>query len=305
MAGHVLVRLIDGAVERGDADPLAWGVVDVWLEDRCDDPVPLLIELATDRSLLREKALAGGEVSIAATYLLERYGDARAVKPLLGLLCSMPRSRSALLQWNAIWEVLHGMADDAVRPAIELYRRSDAPRHRAILATLLGDLRATDKEVYEILAAELTTWPCLMATYLGAHGDRRALPFLLEMFDAVSWSGFGEFDIRFVGQPMLDLCDAITALSGALSSRQWETYMRAWNLRAPAQPPPSIVPPPGREKQPEHISQEPAVMITAFTSTEFHQSALTMYGTLRNTAAKIGATPAMVHHSACTMAAVA
>jgi len=144
-----------------------------------------------------------------------------------------------------------------------------------------------------------------MAAYLGTFSDSRALPLLFETFDQMPWNSGGEFGEPFAGQPMLDLLGAITEQLGELSAKQWQTYERAWQLRSPGQPPPSLVPPPDRESLPGPKSSRPATPIIAATSSELHRKALLWYGTLRNTAAMLEVSPAKVHHYVCTMASVA
>lgn len=296
LADHPLVRLIHDGFHGEDDDPERWDGLQAWLEEHQDDAVPLLIRMATDRSLFEVKDLAGGELPIAATYFLGWFPDERAIEPLLDMLCSMPRAYPDMIQWDGIWEILDGVAAQAVGPIIERYEQSDDPEHRAMFAMLLGDLEVKDSRLQDLWIAEMAGYPCTMAAYLSLHGDEGALPSLLERFDALDWNSSGEFDAFYAGQPLLDLCDAITACSGELSEEQWEKYRRAWRQRAPTQPPPSLVPPPARKAFPSHRSWLPPAEIPAESPTEFHQNALTIYGTLRNTAAMIEMSPAMIYH---------
>lgn len=302
MANHPLVRLISECFEGDVDDPGRFDNIQVWLDAHRDEATPLLVQLAADRSLLRETTLANGEVSIAATYFLGSYPDPAAIEPALGLLCSMPHAYPEMMQWDAVWEILLDMPELVMEPAIERYQRSDDPAHRAILAVLLGDVGCTDTRARDIWIAELPQRPCLMATYLGLHSHKPALPVLLETFDALSWDSSGEFGAFFAGQPMLDLCDAITAVSGELSSEQWDKYRSSWQRRAPTQPPPSIVPPPARKAFPDHRSWLPPAEIVANDVVEFHEKGLTIYGTLRNAADMLGASPGMIFHYTDTLA---
>ena len=304
LADHPLVRLIHDGFHGQDDDPGRWDGLTQWLEEHKDEATPLLLQMAMDRSLFEATDLAGGELPIAATYFLGWNPDPGTIEPMLDLLGSMPRVYPEMIQWDGIWELLQAMPAEAVGPVIERYEASDDPERRALFAMLLGDLEVKDGRLQDIWIARLADHPCTMAAYLSLRGDKSALPALLETFDALEWNDSGEFAEYFAGQTMLDLCDAIASLAGELSPRQWDKYRKAWTKRAPTQPPPSIVPPPARKAFPSHRSWLPPADIPADTPTEFHLSALTIYGTVRNTASMIEMSPAMVYHYAHRLADV-
>ena len=296
LGGHPLVRLIDEDHKSDDDDSTIRKAILLWLDEHRDEAVPLLLKLATDCSLLYDRALANGEVPVVATYLLERFDEPGIVPALLELLVSLPDKFPEQMQWHSIWETLEGFKDYLAEPAIKLYKESTEPRHRTIIARLLGDLDIEDPRVFDILIRELPSSPCLISTYLARRSDERALPALLAAFDRHKHTECGEFGELLPGQPMFDICEAVGALNGDLNWAQWQRYDRAWWARTPRQPSLAIVPPYQRGPATERLSRLPPAQITATTLVEFCQKAMLIYGSLRHAADSITTPVARLWH---------
>lgn len=289
LIGHPFVHLV---VEHLDPeDPDIPGPAVQWLLGHRSEALPLLLSLIADPALLPWDAPARGFLPGIAADLLGVLDDPSAVEPLLHILADLENVRPDIDQWDCIWDALHGLEEHVTEPALRFYERASTARARTLAAMILGDVQSDDPRVLEVLVAELPNEPSLMSTYLARFGDRRALPFLLQAFDDIEPLHSGGLGDTHIGQPLLDLHDAIAELDGAFAPTQTEKYERAWQVRYQAPPPPH---------RPWDGRDAPTVPITAVTLSEFCRQALLVYATLNMASYKIGMRPAHLWHYACT-----
>jgi hypothetical protein len=290
LSGHPFVRLVVAHLDHENPD--IPGPAARWIEDHRDEALPLLLSLVEDRTLLPDDSLAGGFLPAVAAYLLGDLGDPDAVEPLLSILSGMPHVRPEIDQWDCIWDALHEMQDCVTEPALRFYESATTARARVVAATILGDVQSDDPRVLDVLVAELPNHPCLLSVYLARLGDPGALPVLLETFNHTEHYHSGDLGDAFIGQPLLDLHDAIDELAGELTPAQTRTYERAWMARHHTPPPRAWSTGRGRHA--------PPVPITAATFPEFCRNAILTYTTMNRASEKVGMRPAELWHYAYT-----
>ena len=222
---HPLVRLIvtsDETEAEEDAEAAS-----AWVHEHPEESRSVLLDVASNRTLLQENAPYHGALPISAVYFLGHLEDPSTIGPLFELVFELPRSFPAIMQWDSLWDTLEDTAavDGAIEQILQVYDRCSEPHHRATVAALLGDIQCTHPRMFDIFIAELPQNPCLMSAYLAELGDKRALPALMELYDSFDWNDGGDFGTRYPGQ-------AVFSISAMRLSRCPASYRRHSGARS-------------------------------------------------------------------------
>lgn len=249
-----------------------------WIRENPVEAPRFLLSLVGATTLRAEHALGDGQLPSMAATLLGRLKQPSTVEPLLEILAEIRHAMPDAMLRQPVWDALLDMGELVVEPALDVHRRSDSTASRRAAAMLLGDIAVTDARVFDVLVAALSHTPCAMAAYLAGLQDERALPPLLDTFDALPVHASGEYGPYFPGQPLFDLYDAITACSGQLSDERWDKYQRALSARYPRTDP--IATASASERNATDDDTHP-VHLSAATMTSLCRQALQQYRTVR------------------------
>lgn len=164
---------------------------------------------------------ASGWPLVYGAELLGTIGDSRAV-PIL--LCCLERSDALGSLHHEATEALVKLGAAALESCLAAYGKASGDAFRDDLACVLERFGTRDERIYEVFIDTLKRTPEIGANCLAAYGDARAIPALVQCFDALP--------VRHDASPIanrvfIELRCAIEDLGGTLSSEREAKFERA------------------------------------------------------------------------------
>ncbi len=271
LVDHPLMEILAASSDPGGGDIPMRAIR--WARKRPTEARATLLAVLAEKSLWHHDAPCRGLIPVMAGQLLSALGDDGAVERMLELVSDLelfPRGEPHI---QDMWDAVVTMGAVAHQPTVRFYHTHDEPRQRRFAALILGETGCTEPAAFAVFTAELVRSPCMMSVFLAELGDPRAVPHIAAAIDRCHWNEGADFGAHFPGQAMLDLGDAMTALSAELTVPQRDKYDRAVAQRKPSE------------------SDRP-ILIGATTIADFNQQALLHHGSTRRTAKIVGCSPA-------------
>jgi hypothetical protein len=120
--------------------------------------------------------------------------------------------------WDRSLLALQAMGAAALEPCLAAHDAATDDEVRSSLASVVCDLGVKDERVFTLLLGRLDREVGMWASNLVSYGDARAVPPLVAALDQYALEPDDENP--FVGQDVLELCDAIERLGGTLTEAQ-------------------------------------------------------------------------------------
>jgi HEAT repeat protein len=180
-----------------------------------DGVVESLISIMMDEALGDDKSPGEGFAPIHATKLLAKLRAEPAIAPMLQLLAE---THDEAMIHDAIVVHLPEIGAAVVEPALAAYHATRDYQLKSSLAEILVSSRVRDERIFQLLVDHFEIDAHQAVIELGEYGDPRALPILLEEFDAYELDK--ELDREYPNQELIDIREAIDALGGTLSVEQ-------------------------------------------------------------------------------------
>jgi hypothetical protein len=159
-----------------------------------------------------------GWPSLYAAELLGTIGDSRAA-PIL-LRCLEQSEELEYLHHEAS-QALVKLGAPAMESCLEAYAESSHDEFRDSIAGILERFETRDERMYKVFLETLERTPELGANFLAAYGDPRAVPALVQRFDALP---VGYEDSPLANRVFIELRCAIEDLGGTLTAEQEEKF---------------------------------------------------------------------------------
>jgi HEAT repeat protein len=176
--------------------------------------VPFLVELVKDRALYDQESAGHGWAPVHALQIL---GELQAVDAIPALIDVVRVSDSQHLVFSAAVIALQAIGPPALEPVLAAFA-AGTEEQKTSFADVLAGLKTKDERIWDALVAAYPLDRPLGASNLGAYGDARAVPLLLERLDATA-------DLMEI----LATADALVALGEKNLERRREAKVRlAW-----------------------------------------------------------------------------
>ncbi|HEX4456508.1 MAG TPA: SEC-C domain-containing protein [Polyangia bacterium] len=187
---------------------------------------PQLRRLIDDDELFNVDARGQGWAPLHAVTLLGAMRAAKSIPRLVTLLASSTYDEYV---WDRSMQALQAMGAPAFEPCLAAYATAEDEEVRSSLASAMSDLGVKDERLFELLVERLDREIGISASNLASYGDERGLPHLtraLEQYPLDPADGH-----RFLGQDVIELCEAIERLGGVLTETQRRKQRRVGILR--------------------------------------------------------------------------
>jgi hypothetical protein len=174
--------------------------------------VPELVALLDDESLSEMEAPGEGWVPEKAFLVLNELRPIEMLDPVLKIIAKYERDTYL---YNTIAVESIGWGDVVIEPILRyLEKHKDNPEEVSSLLCFFSDQDAKDERIFQRMIEHTKLDEGLMCQALGAYGDPRAIPHLIEMFRRF------EFDksdpMGFHNHTFIEILAAIEELDGEL-----------------------------------------------------------------------------------------
>jgi SEC-C motif len=187
---------------------------------------PQLRRLIDDDEMFNIDARGKGWAPLHAVTLL---GAMRAVECIPRLIALLTSSTVDEYIWDRSMQALQAMGAPAFEPCLAAYATAEDDEVRSSLASAMSELGVKDERLFELLIERLDREIGISAANLASYGDERGLAHLIRVLDQYT------LDLadghRFLGQDVIELCEAIERLGGVLTETQRRKQRRVGILR--------------------------------------------------------------------------
>jgi hypothetical protein len=185
-----------------------------------------LCRLIDDDALFNLDARGQGWTALHAVTLL---GALRATQSIPRLIALLASSNTDEYVWDRSMQALHAMGAPALEPCLAAHAATEDDEARSSLASAMSGLGVKDERLFELLVERLDREVSISAANLASYGDERALPHLVRALDQYAFDPNDRS--YFLGQDVVELCEAVERLDGVLTETQRRKLRRVGILR--------------------------------------------------------------------------